>query len=160
MLDDSYPDKQHYLDDKFRFDLRKNELPEEPFARQLMHLMEHEQSEFERNKEKEQVITLMRQSNERHFYPHLSYDAQTFFSKIVEYELWDELTSLNKWGLHQLVDKNLLKDDEFSDEGKHALQVIRDKLQGFIDSAKDLPETRVRRFLHTINLLDNKITGK
>lgn len=160
VLDDTYPDKQQCLDDKFRFDLRKNELSEEPFAKEVMHLMEQEQPRFEKAKDKQQLIAYIEQANDRSFARKLPYDAQTFFSKIVEYELWDELTSLNKWGMHQLVDKNLSKDDEFSDEGKHALQVIRDKLQGFIDSAKDLPETRVRRFLHTIKLLDNKITGK
>lgn len=160
VLDDTYPDKQQCLDDKFRFDLRKNELSEEPFAREVMHLMEQEQPRFEKAKDKQQLIAYLEQANDRSFTIKLPYDAQTLFSKIVEYELWDELTSLNKWGMYQLVDKNLSKDDEFSDEGKHALQVIRDKLQGFIDSVKDLPETRVRRFLHTINLLDNKITGK
>lgn len=157
VLDDTYPDKQHYLVDGIIYD--KGQCSE-PFSMELMHLMEHEQSEFERNKEKEQVITLMRQSNERHFYPHLSYDAQTFFSKIVEYELWDELTSLNKCGLHQLVDKNLLKDDEFSDEGKHVLEAIRDKLQGYIDSEKALPETRIRRIQNTIALIDMKTHDK
>ena len=160
MLDDTYPDKQQCLDDKFRFDLRKNELSEEPFAKEVMHLMEQEQPRFEKAKDKQQLIAYLEQANDRSFAIKLPYDAQTLFSKIVEYELWDELTSLNKWGIHQLVDKNLSKDDEFSDEGKHALQVIRDKLQGYIDSANDIPETRVKRFQRTIVLLDNKITGK
>lgn len=160
VLDDTYPDKQQCLDDKFRFDLRKNELSEEPFAKEVMHLMEQEQPRFEKAKDKQQLIAYLEQANDRSFAIKLPYDAQTLFSKIVEYELWDELTSLNKWGIHQLVDKNLSKDDEFSDEGKHALQVIRDKLQGYIDSANDIPETRVKRFQRTIVLLDNKITGK
>lgn len=160
VLDDTYPDKQQCLDDKFRFDLRKNELSEEPFARDVMHLMEQEQPRFEKVKDKQQLIAYLEQANDRSFAIKLPYDAQTLFSKIVEYELWDELTSLNKWGLHQLVDKNLLKDDEFSDEGKHALEAIRDKLQGYIDSEKALPETRIRRIQNTIALIDMKTHDK
>ena len=159
VLDDTYPDKQHCIEDKSQFDCNKPEHPE-PFTKDIINIIKQEQTRFEKVKDKQQLIAFLRQPNGSAFSRQLPYDAQTFFSKIVEYKLLDELTVLNKWGLHQLIDVEITSQDEYSEDGKHALKIIRDKLQGYIDSANDIPETRVKRFQRTIVLLDNKITGK